>query len=97
MGHMLEQSTHFPLFQCWAHARLAMVLTDPGRLAEAAEHVDIAFVTGPPLGHYEARLAACSLAVQRAQPDALQLVADAIRHAESGGHGASLALLRQRV
>ncbi|MPY81255.1 MAG: tetratricopeptide repeat protein, partial [Actinophytocola sp.] len=92
---MLEHSTHFPLFQCWAHARLALVLTDTGRLDEAAEHVDIAVVTGPPLGHYEARLAACALAVRRAQPDAPALVADAIRHAESGGHHASLALLRQ--
>lgn len=88
------ESARFPLFDCWAHARLALLLVDTGRLAEAAEHVDVALVTGPPVGHYEARLAACTLAVAEGRRDAGELVEDALARAETGGHHASLAPLR---
>jgi DNA-binding SARP family transcriptional activator/tetratricopeptide (TPR) repeat protein len=90
----VELSAHFPLFACWAHARLALVLIATGRLHEAADHVDTALVTGPPLGHYEARLAGCALAVARGDRNADALLADAIDRAATGGHQASLAQLR---
>lgn len=90
----LELSTHIPLFACWAHSRLALVLTAGGELDEAAEHVDSALVTGPPLGHYEARLAGCALAVAKGDPAAETLLAGAIELAAAGGHRASLERLR---
>lgn len=90
----VELSTHFPLFACWAHSRLALVLIATGRLDEAARHVDEALVTGPPLGHYEARLAGCALARARGDADASSLLTDAIDRADSGGHRASLARLQ---
>ncbi len=71
----LATSEHLPLFTCWAHARLALVLVATNRPDEAAWHVARALATGPPLGHYEARLAHCELAVTRAEPDAPKLVA----------------------
>ncbi|MGH3860435.1 BTAD domain-containing putative transcriptional regulator [Actinokineospora sp.] len=90
----LELSTRIPLFACWAHSRLALVLVAGGGLDEAAEHVDSALVTGPPLGHYEARLAGCALAVAKGDPAAEALLADAIELAVGGGHRASLTRLR---
>jgi len=89
-----DTSAHLPLFACWAHARLALALVAAGRLDEAADHVDIALVTGPPVGRYEARLAGCALAVARGDRDAGALVDDAIERAAGGGHQASLTLLR---
>jgi len=89
----VETSTPFPLFACWAHARLALALVALGRLDEAADHVDIALVTGPPMGHYEARLAHCTLAVARGDSDAEDLVDDAVERAAAGGHQASRILL----
>lgn len=89
----LAISGHLPLFACWAHARLALVLVSTGRLDEAADHVEWALTTGPPLGHYEARLAHCELAVARGQRDADALVADAADRAARGGHRASVSRL----
>lgn len=86
----LATSEHLPLFACWAHARLALVLVAAGQLDEAATHVTRALATGPPLGHYEARLARCKLAVARGEPDAAALIADATDRARTGGHRASL-------
>lgn len=90
----LATSEHLPLFTCWAHARLALLLVTGGRLDEAAPHVAAALGTGPPLGHYEARLAHCELAVARGEP-AAQLVARAAELAARGGHAASLGRLRE--
>jgi len=91
----LENSQHLPLFACWTHARLALVLIDCGRLDEAAKHIDHALAAGPPIGQYEARLARCELAVARDEPDAAELIADAIKRAAAGGHRASLPRLTQ--
>lgn len=90
----LELSTHFPLFACWAHARLGLVLIARGQLDEAVDHVDTALVTGPPMGHYDARLAACALARAKGDPRLDTLLADAIELAAGGGHRASLERLR---
>lgn len=86
----LATSEHLPLFASWAHARLALVMVAAGRLDEAATHVTPALATGPPLGHYEARLARCELAVARREPDAATLIADASDRARTGGHRVSL-------
>ncbi|MGY1681817.1 tetratricopeptide repeat protein [Geodermatophilus sp. SYSU D01176] len=89
----LAAAAGLPLFTCWAHAQLALVLTDQGRLAEAADHVARALATGPPLGRYEARLAEVVLARARGDPDAGALAAGALRRARSGGHLMSARLL----
>ncbi len=91
----LEASEHFPWFACLAHARLALVLIRLGRLDEAAKHVDEALVTGPPLGHYKARLARCELAVVRGEPGAAELIAEATYLATAGCYGASLPRLAE--
>lgn len=87
----LATSEHLPLFACWAHARLGMVLVAADRLDDAAAHVEHALAIGPPLGHYEARLARCALAVARTEPDVAELITDAADRASAGGHRASLA------
>ena len=87
----LATSEHLPLFACWAHARLGMVLVAADRLDDAAAHVEHALAIGPPLGHYEARLARCALAVARAEPNVAELITDAADRASAGGHRASLA------
>lgn len=89
----LAASEHFPLLACWAHARLAMVLIRLLRVAEAVDHVDAALVTGPPLGHYEARLARCELAVARREVGAVSLIAETVEHAGAGGHRSILPCL----
>lgn len=91
----VESSVNFPLSECWAHARLALVLTAQGRLDEAAEYAESALVAGPPLAQYEARLAGCALAVARGAADADVLMEDAMRRAAAGGHRASLDRLRR--
>ncbi|MQA13784.1 MAG: hypothetical protein GEV09_06295 [Pseudonocardiaceae bacterium] len=85
----MRASERLPLFTSWAHARLGAVLVRTGRVDEAAHHVDAALGTGPPLGHYEARLARCELAVARHDADAAALLADAVDRAIRGGHLAS--------
>jgi DNA-binding SARP family transcriptional activator len=90
----LASSQNVPLFACWAHARLAMVLTAQGRLDEAATHAEKALATGPPIGQFAARLARCELAVARDEP-ADELIAEATRLAKAGGHRASLPRLAE--
>jgi hypothetical protein len=84
-----------PLFACWAHARLALVLIYRGRLDAAAKHVDEALATGPPVGQYEARLARCELAAARGEPHTAELIAEATELAAAGGHRASLPRLAE--
>ncbi len=85
----LRAGERLPPFTSGAHAGLGTVLVRSGRIDEAAAHVDAALRTGPPLGHYEARLARCQLAVARHDPDADALLADAVDRATRGGHLAS--------
>jgi tetratricopeptide (TPR) repeat protein len=86
----LTTAEHMPLFASWAAARLALVLVTMGRLVEAAPFVDRATVEGPPLGHYEARLARVELAAARHEEKAASLAAEALSAAEAGGHLASV-------
>jgi DNA-binding SARP family transcriptional activator len=86
----LDLSAHLPLFACWAHSRLSLVLLTQGRMDEAAEQVDEALRTGPPVGQYEARVARCELAFARGVPGAAALIDEAIDLATTGGHRACL-------
>ena len=62
--------TDLGLFACWAAARQALVAVGAGRFADAERFVAHALATGPPLGRYEARLAAVELAYAAGDPTA---------------------------
>ena len=79
------------LFASWAAARRALVALAAGSTVGVAAWVAHALSVGPPLGHYEARLAEVELAEARDDPAADTLAAAARTLAEAGGHRASLA------
>jgi hypothetical protein len=58
-----------------------------------AAWVAYALATGPPLGHYEARLAEVELAAARGDPRAAALAVAAREQALAGGHRVSAARL----
>ena len=89
----LAASARLPLFASWAHARLALVLVTRRRFDAADGHVLQALATGPPLGHYEARLARCELAVARGDTGAGALLAAAAAQARRGGEQVTLTRL----
>src|SRR5882757_6135687 len=74
------------LFASWAAARSALVALRCGSPAHAARHVERALALGPPLGHYEARLAEVELAAARGADDVSVLAAGALTAAQTGGH-----------
>jgi tetratricopeptide (TPR) repeat protein len=86
----LGVSEHLSLFASWAAARLAMVRIARGDPSSAEPFVSRALGEGPPLGHYEARLARAELAAARAEPEAPSIARDALAKAEAGGHLVSL-------
>ena len=86
----LELSEHLSLFASWASARLAQIRLAQGDPTAAEPFVTRALSEGPPLGHYEARLARAELAAARAEPEAAAIARDALARAESGGHRASV-------
>ncbi|MFR9801270.1 BTAD domain-containing putative transcriptional regulator [Pseudonocardia sp. RS010] len=90
----LATARGLPLFTCWAHAQLALTLTDRGRFDDAADQVAAALVAGPPLGRYEARLARARLALARGDDDADAVCRDVVRLARAGGHGMTEQQLR---
>jgi tetratricopeptide (TPR) repeat protein len=53
----LDTSEHLNLFASWAAARSALALVELGRLTRAETMIRLALSQGPPLGHYEGRLA----------------------------------------
>lgn len=67
------------LFASWAAARRALVALAAGSTAGVAAWVEYAPAVGPPLGHYEARLA-----VARDDPRASELAAAAHKLALAG-------------
>jgi DNA-binding SARP family transcriptional activator/tetratricopeptide (TPR) repeat protein len=81
----LDSSEHLNLFASWAAARAALVLVELGRFAEAAPMVDRALAEGPPLGHFEARLAQVELAAARGDESTTWLAAEALRRADAAG------------
>jgi DNA-binding SARP family transcriptional activator len=78
--------TELALFACWAAARRALVAIDVGRFADAESFVAQARATGPPLGRYEARLAAVELAYATGDPGAADAAGAALVAARAGGH-----------
>jgi len=59
----LGLSEHLNLFASWAVGRCALVLIALGEVDRAVPLVARALIEGPPLGHYEARLAEVELSV----------------------------------
>ncbi len=57
----------------WAAARAALILIALSHLDHAAPLGDQALTQGPPLGHYEARLAQAELAAATNEPHAVEL------------------------
>ena len=82
------------LFASWAAARSALVAVERGRLAEAAPLVARALAVGPPLGHYEARLAQVELAAARDAAGRRELAAAALAAAVQAGYSALVPRLR---
>jgi DNA-binding SARP family transcriptional activator/tetratricopeptide (TPR) repeat protein len=83
------------LFASWAAARCALVAVALGRLDDAARAVDRALGLGPPLGHYEARLAQVELAAARGAEETATLAAAAWHAARRGGPLASVPRLAE--
>jgi tetratricopeptide (TPR) repeat protein len=81
----LETSQHLNLFASWAAARCALVLVALGRLDDAGPLVARALGDGPPLGHYEGRLAEVELAAAREDPKTAELALETLRRADGGG------------
>ena len=82
----LGASENLSLFAGWACARVAMVLMARGDLAAASAFASAAASQGPGLSRYEGRLAAAEVAVARGDAGAAEVVAQAQRLAEAGGH-----------
>lgn len=78
------------LFASWAAARQALVAVAGGKLDVADPLVARALAIGPPLGHYEARLAAAELAAARGSADCATLAESALALARIGGHAVSV-------
>jgi tetratricopeptide (TPR) repeat protein len=81
----LEISEHLSLFASWAAARAAVVYIAQGDHDHARALVARALGEGPPLGHFEARLAQVELAAATAAPDARELAQAALARADAGG------------
>ncbi len=77
------------LFASWAAARSALVAVARGRPDSADAWVARALAIGPPLGHFEGRLAQVELAVARADPAAGTLARTALARARADGHEVS--------
>ncbi|MFN2561039.1 MAG: BTAD domain-containing putative transcriptional regulator [Jatrophihabitans sp.] len=86
-------SEHLNLFASWAASRCALVLVALGRLEEARPHVARGLAEGPPLAHYEARLAEVELAAASADTATTSLAREALRLADAAGMRAG----RQRL
>lgn len=85
-GRSLELAEHWPLFASWACARIGLVRIARGDLDGAATYVSRALAQGPPLAHYEGRLARAELVHARSEPGATDIVRDALTRAKAGGH-----------
>lgn len=81
----LASSKNLNLFASWAAARCALVLVRLGRLDDARRYVRSALAEGPPIGHYEARLAEVELAAASEDAATPALARTALRLADPGG------------
>jgi hypothetical protein len=71
---------------------VALARGDP---AAAESFVDRALALGPPLGHYEGRLAQVELAAARADSRCAPMAAAALKIARAGGHTVSIPRLAE--
>jgi tetratricopeptide (TPR) repeat protein len=83
------------LFASWAAARSALVALRRGAAHEAAPLVTRALAIGPPLGHFEARLAEVELTAARGDARRRELALAALRTARACGHLVSVPRLAQ--
>lgn len=83
------------LFASWAAARSALVAIGLGDLAAAGPSIDRALALGPPLGHYEGRLAQAELAAARHDGRCARVATAALDIARAGGHLASVPRLTE--
>lgn len=81
----LRSSQHLDLFACWAAARSAVVLIRLGEVGRAEPLVARALAEGPPLGHFEARLAQVELAAARTDHRTPTLARMALELADAAG------------
>jgi DNA-binding SARP family transcriptional activator len=81
----LAVSEHLDLFASWAAARAALVLVAIGDPDRAAPLVTQALSQGPPLGHYEGRLAQAELAAATGDPCTASIARGALVLADRGG------------
>jgi tetratricopeptide (TPR) repeat protein len=82
----LALAEHWPLFLSWSAARIGLVRLARDDPDGAAPFVARALAEGPPLAHYEARLAAAELAAARGDPRTREIAREARHRAEVGGH-----------
>ncbi|MGI5131401.1 BTAD domain-containing putative transcriptional regulator [Pseudonocardia sp. CA-107938] len=78
------------LFAAWAAARSALVAIARGRLDGVDALVARALAIGPPLGRFEARLAAAELAATRGDPSAAAIAAEALAAARDAGEAVTV-------
>ncbi len=90
----LAAAEHLSLFSSWAAARLALVRIEQRRLDAVEPLVEQALAEGPPLGHYEARLARVELAAARGDDATPAMAADSLGLALAGGYQAHVPRLR---
>jgi tetratricopeptide (TPR) repeat protein len=91
----LETARGRPIFSSFAAIGLATILIYQGNLDAAEQYVAAAMDEGPPVSHYEARLALARIAAARNDPRASEMAAEALESARAGGHLASVAELRE--
>jgi DNA-binding SARP family transcriptional activator len=91
----LEAAHNMPIFACANASGMAIALTRHGKLDAARQHVELALAEGAPQTLYEGRLAAAEVAVAAKDPNARQIIGEAISRAEQGGHLLSLPRLRE--
>jgi len=83
------------LFAAWSAARAALVAIARGALAGVDPLVDRALAVGPPLGRFEARLAAAELAAARGEPGVAGVAAEALAAAHAAGEAVTVPRLTE--
>jgi DNA-binding SARP family transcriptional activator len=82
------------LFAAWAAARCALTAIARGAL-DGVDAMVTRALTGPPIGHYEARLAAVELLAARDDPGTSERAGAALALAREGGHIVSVERLAE--